>query len=45
MLKIIRVVTITVAVFLLAWAIKEMLGPSAEKKSEDLVQKIRMNGV
>ncbi len=45
MLKIVRVVAITVAVFLLAWVIKEMFGTSAEKKSEDLVQKIRMNEV
>jgi hypothetical protein len=45
MLKIVRVAAITVSVFLLAWVIKEMLGPNAEKKSQDLVQKIRLNGV
>jgi hypothetical protein len=45
MLRIVRVVAITVAVVALAWVIKEMFGTSTEKRSEDLVQKIRMNGV
>jgi hypothetical protein len=45
MLKIFRVVAITVGVVLLAWVIKEMFGDNAAKKSESLVEKIRMNGV
>jgi hypothetical protein len=44
-MRIVRVIVITVAVFLLAWAIKEMLGSTDAKKAEDLVQRIRMNGV
>jgi hypothetical protein len=45
MLKIVRIVAITVALVALAWIIKEMFGTTAEKRSEDMVQKIRMNGV
>ena len=45
MMKIVRVFAITVGVVLLAWVIKEMFGDSASKRSESLVEKIRMNGV
>ena len=44
-MRFVRVVTIAVAVFLLAWVIKEVLGSNAGKKTEELVQKIRMNGI
>jgi len=44
-MRIARVVMIAVAVFLLAWVLKEMLGTTDAKKAEELVQRIRMNGV
>jgi hypothetical protein len=40
-----RVVVITVAVFLLAWVIKEVIGSSDGKKADDLIQKIRLSGI
>jgi uncharacterized membrane protein (DUF485 family) len=41
--RIVRIVVITVALFLVAWAIKAVFGAGATNKMEDLVQKIRMN--
>jgi|WetSurMetagenome_2_1015567.scaffolds.fasta_scaffold1527422_1 hypothetical protein len=45
MIRIVRIVVITVAVFLLAWVIKEVFGSGTTTKADELVQKIRMNGV
>ena len=45
LMRMARVIIITVAVFLLAWVIKEVLGTTDAKKAEELVQRIRMNGV
>ena len=44
-MRIARIVVIGVGVFLLAWVLKEVLGNNADKKTEDLVQIIRLNGV
>jgi hypothetical protein len=43
--RIARIIVITVALFLIAWVIKEIFGSSVTNKMEDLVQKIRMNEV
>jgi hypothetical protein len=45
MMRIARVFVITIAVFLLAWVIKEVFGNIGTNKADELVQKIRMNGV
>jgi|WetSurMetagenome_2_1015567.scaffolds.fasta_scaffold100572_2 hypothetical protein len=45
MARIARLIVITVALFLIAWVIKEVFGPGQTNKTDDLVQKIRMNGV
>ncbi len=43
--RIIRIVAIVVAVILVAWVIKELLGIGNGKKAESLVRKMRLNGV
>lgn len=45
MWRLTRIAVITVAVFIIAWAIKEFVGGSDGKKAEDLVQKIRLSGI
>jgi hypothetical protein len=45
MMRVARIVVITVTLFLLAWVIKEVFGIGGTNKTDDLVQKIRMNGV
>jgi hypothetical protein len=45
MVRIARLIVITLALFLIAWVIKEVFGSGATNKTEELVQKIRMNGV
>jgi uncharacterized protein HemY len=45
MIRIARIVVITVVLFLLAWVIKEVFNIGDTNKIDDLVQKIRMNGV
>ena len=44
MWRLTRIVVVTVAVFLIAWVIKEFVG-SDGKKAEDLIQKIRLSGI
>jgi hypothetical protein len=36
---------ITIALFLVAWVIKEVFGTGGTDKTDELVQKIRINGV
>lgn len=43
--RIVRLVVITVALFLIAWVIKEVFGSGGTNKTDELVEKIRMNGV
>ena len=43
--RIVRIIVITAALFLIAWVIKEVFGVGVTNKMEDLVQKIRMNEV
>jgi uncharacterized protein HemY len=45
MIRVVRIVVVTVALFLLAWVIKEVFGIGDTNKTDELVQKIRMNGV
>ena len=46
MQRLARIMIVTVVVFTLAWVLKEVFGIGDEgKSSEDLVQKIRMNGI
>jgi hypothetical protein len=45
MMRVARIVVVTIALFLLAWVIKEVFGVGAANKTDELVQKIRMNGV
>ena len=45
MARIARVVVITVALFIIAWVIKEVFGTGETNKTNELVEKIRMNGV
>jgi hypothetical protein len=45
MWRLTRIVVITVAVFIIAWAIKEFVGDSDGKKADDLIQKIRSSGI
>ena len=45
MVRIARLIVITIALFLIAWVIKEVFGSSETNKTDELVQKIRMNGV
>lgn len=45
MMRMARIFVITIAVFLLAWVIREVLGHGGTNKADELVQKIRMNGV
>jgi uncharacterized membrane protein (DUF485 family) len=43
MRRMVRIIVVTAALFLIAWVIKEVFGAGAANKVEDLVQKIRMN--
>lgn len=45
MWRLTRVVVITVAVFLIAWVIKEFVGGTDGKKADDLIAKIRLSGI
>lgn len=45
MIRFIRLMMISVAVFLVAWVIKEMVYEGDAQKAEDLIQRIRMSGV
>jgi len=45
MIRFARIVVITIALFLVAWVIKEVFGSGGTNKTDELVQKIRMNGV
>jgi hypothetical protein len=45
MWRLTRVVVISVAVFIIAWAIKEFVGSDDGKKAEDLIQRIRLSGI
>jgi hypothetical protein len=45
MVRIARLIVITMALFLIAWVIREVFGTGETKKTDELVQKIRMNGV
>lgn len=45
MLRLTRIVVITVAVFILAWVIREVIGDSEGKRADDLIQKIRLSGI
>ena len=45
MVRIARIIMITIVLFVLAWVIKEVFRAGDQNKMDDLVQKIRMNGV
>lgn len=45
MIRFARLMMISVAVFLVAWVIKEMVYQGDAQKAEDLIQRIRMSGV
>jgi ABC-type cobalt transport system substrate-binding protein len=45
MRRLIRIVVITVAVFIIAWVVKEIIAGGDGKKAEDLIQKIRLSGI
>ena len=45
MARIARLIVITVALFLIAWVIKEVFRSGETNKTGELVQKIRMNGI
>jgi hypothetical protein len=45
MVRLARLIVVAVALFLIAWVIKEVFGTGETNKSDEMVQKIRMNGV
>lgn len=45
MIRMARIIMITIVLFVLAWVIKEVFRTGDQNKMDDLVQKIRMNGV
>jgi uncharacterized membrane protein (DUF485 family) len=45
MIRMVRIIMITIVLFVLAWVIKEVFRTGDQNKMDDLVQKIRMNGV
>jgi hypothetical protein len=45
MIRLARIMMISVAVFLVAWVIKEMAYQGDAQKADDLIQRIRMSGV
>jgi hypothetical protein len=45
MIRLARIMVISVGIFLLVWVIKEVVYSGDARKADDLVQRIRMSGV